>query len=232
MKRKRKKEKKKKIPGLFGLVILIISLLLNAFLLIGNQSAEKPEEFLVNNVLDGDTFVIKKNQRVRLFDFNAPAIDACGGQKSKDRLEELVLNKKISLREIRADKYSRIMALAYQGKQLINETMIAEGWGDYIGPQTSQAQRLRQLHRQAKEERLGIYSPECYQTENLDNPECIIKGNFHEITSKKTYFFPGCSNYSRTIIEKFNGDQWFCTEKEAQKAGFKKSGDCHGKTFK
>jgi len=66
---------------------------------------------------------------------------------------------------------------------------------------------------------------------NLDNPECNIKGNINRNTKAKFYHFPGCSTYSPAIVEKFNGDQWFCTEEEAQKAGFTKSGGCFGKKY-
>jgi len=86
--------------------------------------------------------------------------------------------------------------------------------------------------RKAKEEGLGIFSPDCYQRENPDKPECSIKGNNNSReVSEKIYHFPGCSNYSVIIVEKFMGDQWFCSEKEAESAGFKKSENCFNKKY-
>lgn len=224
--------KKKKLISSLGYLILIPSVIFNLFYFSKNQNPQdKIEKYLVNKVLDGDTFIIRKSQLIRLFDVDAPPLEYCGGEESKKRLEELVLNKEIQLREIRADKYGRIMALAYVGKILVNEAMITDGWVEYHSPQTSQSEKLKQLNHKAKEKRIGIYDPKCYQTENLENPDCLIKGNIHARTKEKNYFFPGCSNYKKTIIEKFRGDQWFCSEKEAQKAGFKKSDGCFDKKY-
>ena len=54
---------------------------------------------------------------------------------------------------------------------------------------------------------------------------CIIKGN---VNSKKEhiYHFPGCGSYEKTQIHPEEGDQWFCSEVEAQAAGFRKAGNC------
>lgn len=64
------------------------------------------------------------------------------------------------------------------------------------------------------------------QTKNLENPKCIIKGNLDLNSGRKIYYFPGCSQYKFTIIEKDIGEDWFCTEKEAQEAGFVRSKTC------
>jgi hypothetical protein len=54
---------------------------------------------------------------------------------------------------------------------------------------------------------------------------CVIKGN---ISSKKEkiYHLPGCPNYGQTIIEVGAGEMMFCSEAEATKAGWRKSGNC------
>ena len=223
--------KKKKVLKLLGPIALVASLLLNFFLFLNNRLIERPEEFLVSNVLDGDTFVVSKSQKVRLLEIDSPELDSCGGPESKQRLEQLILNRKVLLSETRADQYGRILALVYLDKTLINETMVAEGWSEYSDSGSSKKEKLKEAGRQAKEKKIGIYDSKCYQTENLENPSCLIKGNINVNTKSKIYFFPGCPNYNQTIVEKFRNDQWFCTEKEAQEAGFKKSGDCFDKTF-
>lgn len=35
-----------------------------------------------------------------------------------------------------------------------------------------------------------------------------------------------CRLYNLSIIEKYKGEEWFCTEKEAKKAGYEKSSNC------
>jgi micrococcal nuclease len=49
--------------------------------------------------------------------------------------------------------------------------------------------------------------------------ECLIKGNVNR-ENKKIYHVPQGKYYEQTKAEK-----WFCTEQQAMKAGFKKSGE-------
>ncbi|MFH0762508.1 MAG: hypothetical protein V1925_01290, partial [Candidatus Omnitrophota bacterium] len=58
------------------------------------------------------------------------------------------------------------------------------------------------------------------------NPKCVIKGNYDKNSSLSNYYFPGCPQYEFTIVEKDLGENWFCTEKEAQAAGFTKAKNC------
>ena len=76
----------------------------------------------------------------------------------------------------------------------------------------------------AQNKNLGVYSNLCTQQENLQKPECNIKGNNRD--GQRMYRFPGCKNYDSTLVQLYRGDQWFCTETEAKKAGFTKGGDC------
>lgn len=55
--------------------------------------------------------------------------------------------------------------------------------------------------------------------------ECVIKGNVNS-DGEKIYHYPGCKSYNVTKIKPEEGDRWFCTESEAQSAGFRKAGNC------
>ena len=54
------------------------------------------------------------------------------------------------------------------------------------------------------------------------DPSCAIKGNVNS-SGEKIYHVPGGSFYNRTDIKPEEGDRWFCTEAEAQNAGFRRS---------
>jgi hypothetical protein len=54
------------------------------------------------------------------------------------------------------------------------------------------------------------------------NPSCAIKGNVNR-SGDKIYHVPGGAFYDRTDINPEEGDGWFCTEAEAQAAGFRRS---------
>jgi hypothetical protein len=55
------------------------------------------------------------------------------------------------------------------------------------------------------------------------NPRCVIKGNISLSNGKKWYHLPGMEDYVNTRIDPFRGERWFCSEKEAIEAGWKKA---------
>jgi len=52
---------------------------------------------------------------------------------------------------------------------------------------------------------------------------CIIKGNISYNTGEKIYHVPGGQYYDATVINTAYDERWFCTEQEAQAAGWRKS---------
>lgn len=207
-----------------GFLILIPSLLLNYYF--WQRTAGPESGSLVVNVLDGDTFVLETSQRVRLAGFDAPEIDLCGGREAKEKLDSLVMGRRVILREPVVDVWGRIVALVYVGNQFVNDEFLKEGWGYYNSDKNSQREVLKATARLAREGKKGVFSSQCYQKENPEDPNCQIKGNIDKELGDKIYHFPGCRQYEQTIVEKSLGEQWFCTEKEALKASFKKSKNC------
>jgi len=51
---------------------------------------------------------------------------------------------------------------------------------------------------------------------------CLIKGNINR-SGERIYHVPGQKWYSRTRIDESFGERWFCTEKEAREAGWRKA---------
>ncbi len=194
---------------------------------------DSPETFKVIEVFDGDSFSIPPDQTIRLAKLNAPEVKFCFGEEAKANLEKLILNRNVKIEKAGKDVFNRIIALVYLDDQLVNETMIKSGWAKYASGGIKEEDKqitplLKEKGREAKENQLGIWSEKCYQKTNIANPECDIKGNLgkHEHGKKKTYHYPGCSEYERTVIELDLGEQWFCSEEEAVKAGYKKSEHC------
>lgn len=207
-----------------GFLLLIPSLILNIFLF---QKAQRlGQEIKVLEVLDGDTILLDGKVRLRLRQIDAPELEFCGGEEAKNLLASLVKDKKVVLEEYLLDQQGRPMGLIYLGDKLINEEMLKSGWVRYHADQTSKTETLKEVAQKAKEEKKGIFSPQCYQTENLENPKCNIKGNIDKVTETRLYYFPGCAQYEFTIVEKDIGEDWFCTEKEAREAGFEKAKTC------
>lgn len=203
--------------------LLFASLVLNIFLFQKNKSLEGIE---VLGVIDGDTLVLAGKVRIRLRSLDAPELNYCGGQEAKAELERWVLGKQVVIKEKIVDQKGRPMAFVYSDGVLVNLKMLESGWARFHSDTSSVRAQLEAAGDQAKKEGKGIFSPKCYQKTNPEKPKCNIKGNIDKVSNKKTYFYPGCSQYEFTIIEKDLGEDWFCSEKEAREAGFTKAETC------
>lgn len=221
--------KKKSTPQIIpitALIILIPSLLLNAYFLRRNRPASTGEVAQLAAVSDGDTIVLTDGREVRLRHVDAPELGLCGGQEATNLLTELVKGKTLSIAEEVTDYHGRPLALVYADGDLVNLAMVESGWVRYHTDSSSAAPQMREAANRAREGNLGIFSPQCYQKENPDNPACNIKGNIDKNSDARKYYTPNCAQYNFTIIEKDIGESWFCTEKEALDAGFTKAATC------
>lgn len=203
-------------------VILAASLLLNAVLL--NRPAG--EAIKVLGVIDGDTIVLNGKVRLRLRHVDAPELEFCGGAEAKNLLTDLVDGKSVRVEEKIMDQRGRPMALVYAGDSLINQTLLESGWVRYHSDSTSKVESLKTAAAAAKAAKIGIFSLECYQAENPDNPKCNIKGNIDKSTDTHLYYLPNCAQYKFTLVEKDLGEAWFCSEAEAVAAGFTRAATC------
>lgn len=182
---------------------------------------------LVVSVIDGDTFIIqsKYKQNIRLFGADAPETKYCFGEESKTALSKKILGKKVILKEPKIDGYKRIVALVYVDGELVNEYMIKNGYTLHRWDTSTQVKILRDADQFARDNKLGIFSETCSPVKP-PKINCTIKASIDHSDYHKTYTMPGCFTYSTTLVERYRGEDWFCTEREAQAAGYTKSPNC------
>jgi micrococcal nuclease len=180
--------------------------------------------YIAVRVFDGDTFETKEKQYIRLSGINSPEMGQCGSEEAKKELEKLILGKQLYIKVL-YHIGSRIMGLVYTNKGLVSTAMLASGWAELNDRENLDLPEFKTATNQAREKKIGIFSGLCTQEINPKNPTCSIKAN---VTAKgqPTYHFPGCQAYATTKLELHHGDRWFCTEKEALKAGFRKAETC------
>lgn len=191
----------------------------------GKEKTSVPTD-IATHIIDGDTFLTKSDILVRMSDIDAPEAGRCGSKEATEELIKLLSGKPLYLKIDMLDTYKRFMALVYTPEGLVNEAMLRSGWariGKRNGPEK---EKLEVASQYAIDHKLGIYSEKCLSTKP-DKPGCDIKGNVRHGDGEKIYILPGCQSYPTTILQKDQGDQWFCTEAEAIKAGFVRSGNCH-----
>lgn len=205
------------------LLVLAIALNLLSASFFLNQKPDSP--FVVERIIDGDTLVLTTGQRIRLQNIDAPELGFCGYEQAKQQLEKLLpIGTKLRLNGDYVDKDGRRVALIYFGDILINQQMLASGWAKFTSAASTENDRLKSAGQSARDQKLGVYSSLCRQSQNFDQPECTIKGNHGE--RENIYSFPGCGSYANTILELDEGDQWFCSEAEAKEAGFTRAKNC------
>jgi hypothetical protein len=193
-------------------------------------------------MVDGDTLDVD-GTRVRLFGVDAPETsqpcrDAKGavwdcGEWVATRARELWDGRPARCAVEDTDRYGRKVARCSVAGQDLGATLVAQGMAlayldysrDYL-PQQEEA-------RGAK---TGIWAgtfqaPWDYRREPdldvtnvvvLSAPGCEIKGNIS--SAGRLYHLPGSRSYARTTIHDSLGERWFCTEAEAQAAGWRKAG--------
>jgi len=190
----------------------------------GNKPINVPA-YRATQVIDGDTFDTDVKQLIRIASVDAPELDRCGGAEAKKELEKLILGKDIYLKVIYRDS-SRLFAIVYTKDGLVAEKMLASGWAELHGQSGAGGLNLGTVTKKAQSEKLGGFGEKCTQASNPEKPSCKIKGNLNPDNKRMIYYFPGCNIYSTAIVQLHHGDQWFCTEAEAKKAGFVKAERC------
>ena len=86
----------------------------------------------VTRVIDGDTFITNKGDRVRLIGVDAPELPSLRGIESKMYLHELIDNKVVILERDgiskNKDKYGRLLRYVYLNKKDVNLQMLKSGY--------------------------------------------------------------------------------------------------------
>lgn len=216
---------------------LIFALAL-ATLAVGTAAAQSPIVGVVS-VIDGDTLEIH-GQRIRLHGIDAPEsgqfCEKDGKQYRCGQQAALALADKIGRATVRCehrviDRYKRIVAVCSLGNVDINAWMVRQGWAiayrqysrDYVDDESA-----------AEAEKAGIWvgrfiEPSKWRRgERLQHANqttvdgCQIKGNISR-NGERVYHVPGGRWYEQTRIDESRGQRWFCSEKEAQAAGWRGS---------
>lgn len=201
-------------------IIVVLSILLGGVCLF--FLFDRMDRSRVVRVIDGDTFVLRDGERIRLLGVDAPEDQSCFSKPATAYLSGLVLNKRVSLRDTMRDGYGRLLADVFVDNHFVNENMVGNGGARNTRSNTVYAQLLSETEQTAKDHQLGVWSPECRQISS--GTACLIKGNTRN--AAKTYHLPVCPNYNDTIVDLSFGDRWFCSEEEASQAGFLKASGC------
>ena len=218
-----------------------------------NEASEKIDGELVKVIraVDGDTIEIEGGEKVRYIGIDTPeTVDPrkpvqCFGIEASKKNKELVEGKIVRLEKDIADrdKYNRLLRYIYVGDTFINLELVKQGFAySYSYPPDIKYQdQFVKAQQEAREAKRGLWNA-CptdprvnpSATPQISNPApaaqnspsgCTIKGNI-SASGEKIYHLLGCGSYAKTQIDESHGERWFCTEAEAQAAGWRRALNC------
>lgn len=197
--------------------------------------------------VDGDTLEVS-GKHIRLFGIDAPESDqtcqkdgarwACG-MVATQQLSTLVEGQQVECRGNGVDQYGRMLAVCSAGGEELNQVIVEQGWAvayrqysdNYIGAELraksgdlgiwSSRFMLPSDYRHSKLPAALASAPAKPQRSNTQPPTwtggCVIKGNRNR-RGLWIYHIPGMPYYEQTRAE-----EMFCTEAQAQAAGYRRA---------
>lgn len=190
-------------------------------------------------VIDGDTLEID-HQRIRLEGIDAPeTAQTCGrrwfgrwacGTGAAKTLARLVAGHPITCRSKGGDKYGRMLGVCYVGETDINAEMVRTGfawafvkYSDTYVAEEAKAREAKAGIWQGEAEPAWIFRQNRWALAGDAAPDgCAIKGN---VTGNgRIYHMPWSPWYGKVKVDSVRGERWFCSEKEAQDAGWRPAG--------
>jgi micrococcal nuclease len=199
----------------------------------------------VVRVIDGDTIEIENGERVRYIGIDAPeTVDPrksvqCFGIEASKKNREMVEGRLVRLEKdiTDRDKYNRLLRYVWIGDMLVNLELVKQGFAYSYSypPDVKYQDQFLKAQEEARRVGRGLWgacpaSPEPAPTPPVSysfprSSSCLIKGNI-SAGGEKIYHLPECSFYAKTKIEEARGERWFCSELEAQAAGWRKALNC------
>lgn len=201
---------------------LVFFFILSAIVFFWYSSSRK-HLFLVSEVIDGDTIRLANGTVVRYIGLDTPELDECYGQQAKEINQKLVEGLKVRLETDinEMDRFGRTLAYIYvqdADKEIfLNEYLLREAAAIFHLDTVNQRYQslLVKSAETAHAENKGLWNF-CALDPKIG---CIVKANYDK-HGHRWYHLPDFRHYGQTNVNFENGDQWFCTEEEAIKAGF------------
>lgn len=200
------------------------------------------------SVIDGDTIEIA-GERIRINGIDAPESSQlcqddqgrsyrCGAMSARALDQLLSESRPLRCEFVERDQYGRFVGDCFRADGLgLAAAMVRSGmaldWPRYSGGAYADEQSA------AAAAKAGIWQGEFqppweWRAEQRSLPAsaplvsapasigCLIKGNISR-SGNRIYHVPGMHDYERTRIQERDGERWFCSEAEAQSAGWRRA---------
>lgn len=192
----------------------------------------------VARATDGDTLMVGR-VKVRLHGIDAPELgQSCAaagggawdcGAAAAARLDALVVGRAVTCAARELDAYGRVIATCSSDGADLGARMVGEGlaWAyvrfsdDYRAAEAEARAAGRGVWQAETETAWDWRSRATTPVASRAAPaDCTIKGNI-TADGERIYHMPGSRWYARTVIDEGRGEAWFCSEAEAEAAGWR-----------
>ena len=152
-------------------------------------------------------------------------------RREKEILSNFINHRPVTCEERDRDRYGRIVAVCYAGGEDLNAWMVLQGlavaYRRYSLGYVDQEADARLARRGIWATRFVLpwewrRGKRLSQGAANENQPCRIKGNISR-GGEWIYHVPGGRWYDRTKISPSKGERWFCSEEEAQAAGWRRA---------
>ena len=218
---------------------------IGAILALGVQGAGGQTMSGPARVVDGDTLHIDgypNNIRLERIDTpethqtceNARGSTYPCGVMAADRLRSLIGSPPGTCEASGFDGYGRPLATCSVGKLELNAAMVVSGWAVEFDRYSDG--RYAGYEEEAKTAGVGLWQGKfvmpwewrdrkrqeaAEQPVSSSGTDCEIKGNISR--NGRIYHMPGQADYDRVRISEGRGERYFCSEEEAQAAGWRRA---------
>lgn len=168
-------KRKKKLIYKLAAIVLLMAL---SFYSCSTHHYSTKLSYRVIKIYDGDTLLVTDGNidiKIRLAGIDAPEKATYWGRRAKIYLEELLLNKNVSIQQLAVGKYNRLIATVFLEQDNINHKITRDGFAEYyrIGCIDYEKQNKKgaykydikpyiQLEKEAKNKKLNIWSAKDY----------------------------------------------------------------------
>ena len=227
-----------------GLSRLILTFTLAVTVVAVASISAKADVVGLARIVDGDTLEIT-GTKIRMHGIDAPeSKQSClangktyrCGQKATVALSELIGTSNVRCEGKDQDRYGRVIAVCFVGQTNLNAALVSQGWAlafrrystDFVGEEAEAESSKRGLWAGSFivpwDWRKGKRLVAADQTTPSDQaPDgCVIKGNISR-SGSKIFHVPSGLYYEQTRIDEGKGERWFCSEAEANVAGWRQS---------
>ena len=140
----------------------LVSVLILIILISGCINQESKETIYVQEVIDGDTFILSNGDHIRLIGANTPEKGEYYYDEATEVVKDLILNREVILKsDINSkDKYRRYLKYVYVDDIFVNQYIVENGYARsyIIEPNVMHADKFRDAEDIARDKRIGIWA--------------------------------------------------------------------------